>query len=187
MMRMDAIAKPGGFLELAKAEADMAKARAQERQALATARYLDRDRPRAGMGLRNPPSETDIREFVEMYADTIVPGMQGEDRRPRTLGELSPAQQRAYAISVMSGQEGVGGLPDIPGTGLPLPGTAPRPEAPTQGLVPASPRAARAATARQDTIPQPPPQTITTRGGVTRVNPDYLEWERQYGRLLGPQ
>jgi hypothetical protein len=58
----------------------------------------------------------------------------------------------------------------------------------TQGLVPqpASPRAARAA-ARRDTIPKPPPQTITTRGGVTRVNPDYLEWERQYGRLLGPQ
>lgn len=188
MMRMDAIAKPGGFLELAKAEADTKKAEAQARQAEATARYLDRDKPRAGAGLRNPPSEADIRGFIEMYADSIVPGMQGPDRRPMILRDLSPEDQRSFALRVMGGTTGTPGLPDIPGTGLPLPGAvAPRPEAPTQGLVPASPRAARAATARQDTIPQPPPQTITTRGGVTRVNPDYLEWERQYGRLLGPQ
>lgn len=187
MMRMDAIAKPGGFLELAKTEADIKKSKAQEAQALATARYLDRDRPRAGAGLRNPPSEADIRGFIEMYGDSIVPGMQGPDRRPMTLRDLSPEDQRSFALRVMGGATGTPGLPDVPQGGLPLPGAvAPRPEAPTQGLVPASPRAARAA-ARQDTIPQPPPQTITTRGGVTRVNPDYLEWERQYGRLLGPQ
>ena len=187
MMRMDAIAKPGGFLELAKTEADIKKSEAQTAQALATQRYLDRDRPRAGAGLRNPPSEADIRGFIEMYGDSIVPGMQGPDRRPRTLRDLSPEDQRSYALSIMNSMAGNSGLPDIPEGGLQLPGAVtPRPEAPTQGLVPASPRAARAA-ARQDTIPQPPPQTITTRGGVTRVNPDYLEWERQYGRLLGPQ
>ena len=188
MMRMDAIAKPGGFLELAKTEADIKKSEAQTAQALATQRYLDRDRPRAGAGLRNPPSEADIRGFIEMYGDSIVPGMQGPDRRPMTLRDLSPEDQRAYALRIMNSMAGTPGLPDIPEGGLQLPGAVtPRPEAPTQGLVPASPRAARAATARQDTIPQPPPQTITTRGNVTRVNPDYLEWERQYGRLLGPQ
>jgi hypothetical protein len=48
---------------------------------------------------------------------------------------------------------------------------------------PANPRAARAA--RPDTIPPAPPQTITTRGGVTRDNPEYLEWERKYGTPSG--
>jgi hypothetical protein len=55
--------------------------------------------------------------------------------------------------------------------------------APAQSLKPASPRAARAA--RPDTIPPAPPQTITTRGGVTRDNPEYLEWERKYGTPSG--
>jgi hypothetical protein len=188
MMRMDAIAKPGGFLELAKIEADMAKSKAQEKQALATARYLDRDRPRAGAGLaaEKPLTAADVKSFMEVFGDTVVG--QGADRKPITLRDLPPNEAIAYINSIRGGGGGTSGLPDVPQGGLPLPGAvAPRPEAPTQGLVPANPRAARAATARQDTIPQPPPQTITTRGGVTRVNPDYLEWERQYGRLLGPQ
>jgi hypothetical protein len=187
MMRMDAIAKPGGFLELAKTEADIKKSEAQAEQASEYASYLRRDRPRAGAGLtaEKPLTAADVKSFMEVFGDTVVG--QGADRKPITLRDLPPNEAIAYINSIRGGGGGTPNLPDIPEGGLPLPGAvASRPEAPTQGLVPASPRAARAA-ARQDTIPQPPPQTITTRGGVTRVNPDYLEWERQYGRLLGPQ
>ena len=188
MMRMDAIAKPGGFLELAKADADMKAAQARAERDRETAAYLRRDRPRAGEGLaaEKPLTAADVKSFMEVFGDTVVG--QGADRKPITLRDLPPNEAIAYINSIRGGGGGTSGLPDVPQGGLPLPGAvAPRPEAPTQGLVPANPRAARAATARQDTIPQPPPQTITTRGGVTRVNPDYLEWERQYGRLLGPQ
>ena len=71
--------------------------------------------------------------------------------------------------------------------GVKFPESAPaQPPKLKQGLVPASPRAARAATARPDTIPPAPPKKITIgRSTRERDNPEYLEWERKYGTPSG--
>jgi hypothetical protein len=126
MMRMDAIAKPGGFLELAKAEAGIRKSEAQAAQAAATAAYLGRDRPRAGAGLaaEKPLTAADVKSFMEVFGDTVVG--QGADRKPITLRDLPPNEAIAYINSIRGGGGGTSGLPDVPQGGLPLPGTAPR-------------------------------------------------------------
>jgi hypothetical protein len=59
-----------------------------------------------------------------MYGGSIVPGMQGPDRRPMTLRDLSPEDQRAYALRIMNSMAGTAGLPDVPQGGLPAPSKA---------------------------------------------------------------
>jgi hypothetical protein len=116
MSQLDAYATPGGFLNLAKTEAEIKAKEAQAKQATATAAYLDRDRPRAGLTAQPEIKETDIRAYLEMYGDIVVG--QGDNRRPITLNQLPPAEQRAYILQIIRGQAGTEGLPDIGEGGL---------------------------------------------------------------------
>jgi hypothetical protein len=99
-----------------EATAGISLKEAQAAQARATAAFYDRDRPRAGLTTQPDIKETDIRAYIDMYGDTVVG--QGNNRRPITLSQLPPAEQRAYILQIIRGQEGTEGLPDIGEGGL---------------------------------------------------------------------
>lgn len=217
MMRMDALATPGGYLNLAKAQADMARSKEQtelakaQRLGLPAAAQTDAMRQNIALADQFRKQVVDADKLLENYSEGTPQYnaiLAQRNAAARALTDVNRLLQPggltrggAQTAAPVVDEVGLKAARDVARSGINpetnKPFTAkdkedyeavfnePFPEpAPAQSSKPASPRAARAA-ARQDTIPPAPPQTITTRGGVTRANPEYLEWERQYGTPSG--